>query len=290
MKVILVSVGNFQDYLITNIQNLVSHGNNDITVITEKKFFNKIENNKNFITSNIELIDSIDLDDLCYRQCSNLDRNFRNGFWYLCSLRLFYVYSYIKKYNVTNCIHIENDVLTYENFDNLKDKFIHNKLYATFDCHNRVIVGLIYIPSAEAFKPVIENYDSNLNDMENLSKFDETVIIPLPIIDNCTVYNKLSKYYNEFDCIFDAAAIGQYLGGIDKQNDSNDTRGFINETCLVKYNNYEFIWKNENGLYNPYLKTGDKFIKIINLHIHCKELFKFMSNYPLENKYINISI
>lgn len=282
MKVILVSVGNFQDHLITNIQNLLNFGNNDITVITEKKFFNKINFN------NIELIDCAELDDSDYPKCSKLDRNFRNGFWYLCSLRLFYVYSYIKKNNIINCIHIENDVLTYENFDNLKDKFIHNKLYATFDCPNRVIVGLIYIPNAKAFQPIIENYDSNLNDMVNLAKFDENVIIPLPIIDDCSIYNKLSKYYNDFNCIFDAAAMGQYLGGIDKQNDPNDTRGLINDTCIVKYNNYEFIWKNNNGLYSPYLKSGDNIIKIINLHIHSKELFKFMSDCPLENKYISI--
>ena len=39
MKIILVSIGNFQEYIIDNIKNLKLFNNNDITVITDNKFF-----------------------------------------------------------------------------------------------------------------------------------------------------------------------------------------------------------------------------------------------------------
>jgi hypothetical protein len=280
MKVILISIGNFQEYIIENIKNLLLYNNTDITVITEKPFFYLL---KDF--TNIELIDCRILDDLNYNNTSNLDKGYRNGFWHLCSLRLFYLYSYIKKYNIINSIHLENDVMLYENLDKLKP-FFKNIVYATFDSYDRVIPGIIYIPNGDAFKPIIENYNNNLNDMQNLAKFNETVIEPLPIYPIIDNINKFNKNYNDFNCIFDAAAMGQYLGGVDKRNQDGDTRGFINETCVIKYNNYEFKWIKENDLYKPYVIINNKLIQIINLHIHSKELYKFLSDNPIENKYI----
>jgi hypothetical protein len=85
------------------------------------------------------------------------------------------------------------------------------------------------------------------NDMENLGKYYNSQIVePFPII---SIYDNNIQYFNmnflKFNGIFDGAAIGQYLGGVDKKNDPNDTRGFINETCLIKYNNYNFYWKKQ---------------------------------------------
>jgi hypothetical protein len=269
MKIILVCITNFQDYILENINNLKLFGNNDIVVITNKIFFNKFEN------LNLTLVDCELLDDYNYNNKSLLDRNFRNGFWHLCSLRLFYLYSYIKKNNLIDIIHLENDVLCYENLDNLKDKFIENKVYVPFDCDTRVVPSIIYIPNYIAFEPIIKTYNFNLNDMENLSKFDEDIILPLPIFINFNNH-KITKLYNNFNCIFDAAAIGQYLGGVDPNNISGDTTGFINETCLIKYNNYKFEWiKNKDNLLQPYLVVNNNYIQIINLHIHSKNLKKF---------------
>ena len=286
MKVILVSVGNFQEYLLDNITNLILHNNTNITLITEIKYFNKLIN-----FPNVELIDCNSLisnDINNYINNSKLDKHFRNGFWYLCSLRFFYIYEYIKKYNLENVVHLENDVLIYENLENIKNCFKKNKVYAPFDCNTRVIPSFIFIPNYICFKPIIDNYNLNLNDMENLAIFDETVIEPLPIF----IFNisneilKLNKNYLDFNCIFDAAAIGQYLGGIDKQNDPKDTIGFVNETCVIKYNKYKFNWLKTNNLWYPYIIIDNKNIKIINLHIHSKELNKFLSNNPIENNLI----
>ncbi len=281
MKIILVCLQNFQDYILDNIKNLILFNNIDITIITNREFFDKF---KNF---NVTLINCDDLDDFKYNINSNIDKQFRNGFWHLCSLRLFYLYSYIKKFNLENIIHIENDVHIYDNVNNIKNKFTENKVYATYDCDNRVIPGIIFIPNYKTFEPIINNYNFNLNDMQNLALFDENIILPLPIFISGN--HKITSYFSKFNCIFDAAAIGQYLGGVDPRNQSGDTRGFINETCIIKYNNFKFYWIiNENGLYQPHIYINGSYIQIFNLHIHSKNLNRFMADNPKENKFIQI--
>jgi len=277
MKIIFVCIGNFQEYILDNIKNLKLFKNNDIVVITENKFFD-------YFDDSIILVDYTTLEDFGFNNKSLLDRNFRNGFWHLCSLRFFYLYSYILKNNFENCIHLENDVITYVNFNNFDKNIKQNKLYVTYDCDSRVIPGIIFIPNAESLKPVIENYNFNLNDMENLAQIN---LEPLPIfliIDkNIT---KLNINYFDFNSIFDAAAMGQYLGGIDKRNQDGDTRGFVNETCLIKYNNYKFFWIKKDNLFIPHLVVNNSLVRINNLHIHSKELYKFIADNPIENKFI----
>ena len=150
MKVVLVSLGIFQDYLLNNIKQLKLQGNNDIVLITEKRFFKKIDENLN-----IQLIDVNELNSEYLEQFKNnlqLDRNYRNGFWHHCSMRFVYIYEYMKQNNITDIIHIENDVMIYNNFDNLKDKFNKDKIYLVFDNIDRVIPSIMYINNYSNFK------------------------------------------------------------------------------------------------------------------------------------------
>jgi len=281
MKIIFVCIENFQEYIIDNIKNLQLFDNRDITVITNRRYFDRLKQ------YNIDLYAIEDLDDLGFNQNNRLDRLFRNGFWMHCSARFFYLYSYIRKFNIQNIIHLENDVMAYINFDKLLPHFKTNKVYAAFDCETRVIPGLLYIPNYTSFCPIIENYNYNMNDMENLARFDENIIEPLPIIPHGHIENK--KYCKNFiDCIYDTAALGQYLGGVDKRNMDGDTRGYVNETCVIKYDKYGFFWKKIDGLYVPHLWIDGNYVRIVNLHLHGKELFKFMADNPLETKYIPI--
>lgn len=273
MKVILISVGNYQEYIQYNIKNLLLFGNDDITVICDKDFFSYFDSNI------ITLIDCNELDDFNFNNNSRLDRQFRNGFWHLCSLRLFYLYSYIKKYNIENCIHIENDVMVYENLSKLN---FGPHMYVPFDHPTRVIPSIIFIPTHEVFKPVIENYNNNLNDMQNLAIHD--FIKPFPIIPKISddIETKYNMHFNNFSCIFDAASIGQYLSGVDPKNQSGDTRGFVNETCIIKYNQFKFHWIKTKNLYKPFICINNTFYPIVNLHIHSKQLQNFMADNPIE--------
>jgi len=275
ITVILVSTGVFQDYIIYNIRQLLYFRYN-IIIIIEKEYFNKLNEFSN--CKNIKLIDSNDLH-TDFDANSNLDKSFRDGFWHNCSKRLFLVYTCMKNLNLENCIHLENDVLLYYDFSNYK---FDNKIYLTNDSNIRCIPGIIYIPNYNLITNLINNYDYSKNDMDNMYKFylnNKDSCITFPIINNNEKYDKIDIFnenYELFNGIFDTAAIGQYLGGVDPRNIEGNTIGFINETCVVKYNNYQFTWiKNEDGFNFPYIIIDDKTIPIFNLHIHSKNLNKF---------------
>lgn len=280
-QVVLVSTGIFQTYMKENINQLLKL-DIDIHVIVDKPFFDNLKE----YDSTIKVIDAKTLQ-TNFDEKSKLDKRFRNGFWNNTSKRLFLVYEYIKLHNLKNVIHLENDVLLYSDMNyNFEEK-----IYITMDSVNRCIPGIIYIPKYNLFTKLIENYNFMQNDMINLSNFynsNKDIVKTFPIIDdsiNKCIYN---ENFGEFNSIFDAAAIGQYLGGVDPRNIQGDSRGFVNETCEIKYDKYAFRWvKREKG-YFPFIEINSKLIPINNLHIHCKKLEKFTIENPVENKYINI--
>ena len=75
---------------------------------------------------------------------------------------------------------------------------------------------------------------------------------------------------------------------MDPRNKRGDTRGFINETCVVDYSKYKFAWIKKGNVYVPHIEIKDRFIPVYNLHIHCKNLKNFMADEPKETKYIEL--
>ena len=134
-------------------------------IITEKAFFYRLQN---FI--NIKVIDKDDLTSSYiqnYTNNSSLNRTYRNGFWFNTSLRMFYVHAYMKQNDINDLIHIENDIMIYENLDNLKNCFKNDKVYFPFDCDKRAILSFIYIPNYKLLETILQSYDYSKNDMEN---------------------------------------------------------------------------------------------------------------------------
>jgi len=275
MKIVLVMLNNLQSYIFDNIQHLKHHDNSDITVITDKKFNTLFEN------VGINIINIEDLIPDYINVVSRSNNTFRNGFWELTSYRFTALYEYMKQHNMNNIIHIENDVLIYKNIDTINFHNM-NKLLLTMDSKNRCIPGLMFIPTNEVLKKCLDLFNTSLNDMQNFSNCYYTLsdcidTLPIFLEDNKNDVTKMiTKNFKYYDSIFDAAAIGQYLGGIDPRNKSGDTRGFINETCVIDYSKYTFIWKNENDKKIPYIVVNNNEYPIVNLHIHCKDLKIFI--------------
>jgi hypothetical protein len=291
-EVILISLGNHQSYIIDNIKNLQLLNNNNITVITEPIFFEYYKD-----LNNINLVNTQDIDDTNHFETSNkLEPTFRNGFWRYASKRIFYLYYYMKKYNKRNCFHIENDVMIYRNLTTLNIN--SDKIIITLDNFERCIPGIMFISSSNILELIINNWDHQSDDMVNIGKAYNThrdLFDTFPIIKKNSLYyenNIFTDNFEKYDSIFDAAAIGQYLGGIDPRNLPGDTTGFINTHCKINYSVYSFYWKKslENNIYLPYVLIDNKLIAINNLHIHSKQLLNFVSCNPniIENKYIKI--
>jgi hypothetical protein len=289
-EIILIDLINYQPYIQDNIKQLKLF-NYNITIITDSSLishFNSLTNINLITTENLE-INNLEINN--YNKKSKLDKTFRNGFWNLTSKRLFYLYLYMKKYNKNNCFHIENDVLIYDNI-NIPDK---NKVWLTMDNPSRCIAGIMFIPNYTFLEPLINNYNYQKDDMTNLAIYynnNLNLCNTFPIINskkNNTIYSKNFKIFNT---IFDAAAIGQYLGGTDPKKHIGITEGFINETCVINYSKYNFKWKydKDKKIYLPYIIIDNKDILIANLHIHCKKLSNFSSQNPDKNMfYISVS-
>ena len=264
MEIILIDIGIFQSYILDNIRNLKLFGNENITVITDPNLIS------NFKEANVNIISTDNLETSDFDSKNKLPK----GFWENCSKRLFLLYSYMKKYNKINCVHIENDYLIYflANFD------LNDKVWLTMDSPNRCIPGIIFIPNYEQLEPLIKNYDFGSNDMVNMAKFHNynENVKSLPII-----------LPTQWNMIFDAAAIGQYLGGIDTIHQNGGIPGFINETCIIDYSKYTFHWIKEQELFVPMIKIEENFYKIAGLHIHSKRLLNFQGDAPIEKQLIN---
>jgi hypothetical protein len=282
-SLVLVCLENFQEYILTNIAQLLRLGHTEIYVLTNQHLFHEFEPFNDIL----KLVDVETLEDpFDFKGKSTLDKGFRGGFWFNTSARFFVIHAFMLKHGVKDVIHIENDVLLYYNVDEEFDYGNDKKLYIPFDTYERNIASIVYIPDADVFSKILEHYDFGKNDMYNFSEIRKRtqLIQNLPIfvedtalsvgdalvgdaLERAFVTNGFKKY------IFDAAAIGQLVGGVDPRNAAGDTRGFVNETCVIKYKEEgEIIWREIDGFNKPFIKIFTKEVPIFNLHIHCKNL------------------
>ena len=281
MNIVLVCVGNLQDYIFTNITQLLRLGHQNIFVLTNTNLLSHFVGYKSESRVKIINVDTLN-DTFRYYEKTGLNKDFRGGFWALASMRFFYIYEFMEQYNIDDVIHLENDVVVYYNCEEITKKVGRQFVYIPFDSLNRNVASIMYIPSSSVFKRILDNYDYNLNDMENFSRIRSkaNVIRNLPIFPSNNSPNAeiqfVSENFNKFGYVFDAAAIGQYIGGVDPRNCAGDTRGFVNETCVIKYDQFNFIWENVNEMKKPFVLINGMKFPVFNLHIHHKNLQDFV--------------
>jgi len=281
-SVVLVSVGVFQEYLVDNIKQLLKLGHeNRVYVLTNAKFFSRLDAFK----GRIHLVGAekyLDIDSTAFdanRRIKAGDRQFREGFWVHTSSRFFLIYYMMRDLDLEHVFHIENDVLLYHSVDDIFPCVDPSYLYLPFDCLDRNIASIVYLPSHNVLRTVLQKYDFSKNDMQNFSHIRAStgLVRSFPIFPSGEdpALDAVTKHFADFGgMVFDAAAMGQYLGGIDPWHISGDTTGFVNETCLVKYNQYQFYW--DHG--KPFLRISPTLtVPIFNLHIHSKRLDAFIN-------------
>jgi len=286
-SIVLVCLGTFQEYIMTNIAQLIRLGHTTIYVLTNAELFPHFEP----FSGILHLISVETLEDqFNFAENSRHDKEWRTGFWHYTSARFFVIHSFMEKYGVNNVIHIENDVVLYYNCDDVLTVPLlgSQRVHIPFDSYERNIASIMYIPDASTFGQILCHYDYSKNDMYNFSAIRERTDLidqfPIFIEEYGTTFSGgtcvgerafVSHGWSRFGkYIFDAAAIGQYIGGVDPRNCATDSRGFINETCIIKYNEEgTIIWKIENGIMKPFLRLKCEIeVPIFNLHIHSKQL------------------
>lgn len=226
----------------------------------------------------------------------------KNSFWRYTSERFLYLWDFISQAPLENVFHLENDNMLYADLEPLLPHFIQSYpgIGATFDNEERCIPGFVWISNRKAMKRLAQYFVNKaslgLNDMQVLGGYRKEN--PSPIIDSLPIimpeyalkYNLISPHFHTtnrpesysnhadvFHAIFDAAAIGQFLGGIDPIHPNNGP-GFINESCLFNPSLLQYEWElDPQGRAVPYALFEGKRYKIINLHIHSKRLQAFVN-------------
>lgn len=225
----------------------------------------------------------------------------KNGYWRFVKERFLFLNDLIAQYDLKNICHLENDVMLYVNLEEILSLFTEHPfpIAATFDHDKRAIAGFIYIRNKSAMQR-LANFFANqagktINDMRllGLFKYDaERCIGHLPIImedyakdhqlisRNGHIGKNPSDFFlgsERFQSIFDAAAIGQFLGGLDPIH-PNHQPGFVNESCVFNPSLLKYVWKKDDlGRKVPYAAYQNKRYRINNIHVHSKKLEDFVS-------------
>ena len=287
MNFVLVALGKIPEYLddcISQIKKTQNKSKIFLLVNKDSGYTNKkckIIFVENLIKSNEHV--------LFIKKSKLAKDSYRNFFWKHSIERLYYIDNFLYKTNLKNIFHIENDVLLFQNLD-LVLSIIKNYNFACVrDSVNRVIGSLIYIKNKKVSKKIVQisNKYLNQNDMKILSRLDNKIVksINLPLGEDLNFIKKSKNYriIKKIPFIFDAAAIGQYIDGPHRKRfinrivpgvksfiEKND--GFINKETKLKIFNWKIKWKNKR----PYKEENHRLIPIANLHIHSKNLKKFI--------------
>lgn len=224
-----------------------------------------------------------------------------DGFWRKAIERFFYLHEYIEEHDVRTVFHIESDNMLYVDFSELIPAFqTYKGLGAVLDCDYRCIPSVVYVPHAQALKGLVEFMadDSQRGqfDMVLLASYrqknssDDIDNLPIIMPSYAQKYQLRNarghrpgfpaRYFQKvdlFQSIFDAAALGQFLGGIDPIHGTSQP-GFVNETCIFDPSRLSFEWKvDDQGRKVPWASCNGSSYRINNLHIHSKNLEAFKS-------------
>jgi hypothetical protein len=234
---------------------------------------------------------------------SNLS-GFRDGFWISTTSRFFYLAIFMEMFSVYNVFHIESDIMMYWSFEqiyydicNTIGSNLVDKVCMVEDAPGRVIPSILFFPDyirlsqlTQFITNELSTSNTFMNDMDILGKFGDRYNLPT------------NSNGGEF-LVYDGAALGQYLGGVDYRNVlskdvdytnltsdqemviyDNPTRGFINETAVTKPDAFDFskIKTEFDNLCVPIRipvlsDENNSLVKISNLHIHSKQLYQFSS-------------
>jgi len=290
---LLVSIGQIPRYMnecIKNIKKIDSESS--VYVITDS-------------TDKVQDAKKIDYKTICSAQTKkikslNIYKNTsyeKNPLWINSLLRIFLLKDIVEHYQLEDNIHFDSDVLIYQKFDNVCENFKKDKFNITKLASDRLIFGYSYFKNFEVIDKVCNEISNYLE--KEISK-DQWVNNPknemqiLSALDN-RLFNFLPSYpEGSSEYIFDGATYGQIVGGTHSRprryaplrvykkglHDNRlknlprggwlDTSHDLTEKFLNDKSRIQFIDK------TPYLIKDGKKYKIVNLHIHSKELHRFI--------------
>lgn len=244
-----------------------------------------------------------------YLEYTLAKKGITDGFCLYTSERFLVLYDWMLFSGLRDVVHVENDTLLYADINELLPVFKKHYpgIATTFDCDARCVPCFMYIADASAMQKSAQFFVRemaartprpdwgiwDINDMQTIAHFkklyDGTVIAPLPVImpeyaKQYELINSIgqrpenpedySRNIEHFNSLFDAAAIGQFLGGTYAEGKP----GFISEACIFNPARLQYGWKiDSEGRRVIYVVFQNKKYRLNNLHVHSKKLAQFAS-------------
>tara|TARA_B110000444_G_scaffold151054_1_gene141357 strand:+ start:22802 stop:23668 length:867 start_codon:yes stop_codon:yes gene_type:complete len=207
----------------------------------------------------------------------------KNPLWLSSLLRIFYLEKITELFGIDSFIHFDSDVIVYHPYEELKTLFQKDKINITQHTDNQLIFGYCFVGNINKYKllikealKIVENIDSYmkmnfgnpLNEMDILGEIHKSknhIFNLLPVLP-----------YGDEGYVFDPASYGQYFGGTHQK-----PRKFLSQRIKEEHHivGREILAKR---IQPKLVKSDPKVIhngnssQIVNLHIHSKELHKFL--------------
>tara|TARA_R110000824_G_scaffold318921_3_gene506036 strand:- start:177 stop:1061 length:885 start_codon:yes stop_codon:yes gene_type:complete len=206
-----------------------------------------------------------------------------SGFWQKTAERIFCVQAHIKRMNLSNVFHFENDVLLY---GSLQEVETTEHLTVTPMRHNQTTFAFTHIPNAEKMDLLcrfmnwlLSSYGQqqlqgimgdHISEMSLLNlAIRERVISGFPTLPLTKEAGPTDggPYYSG-TLVFDPGSYGQFLGGTNNGHSSGftDPQHFIGEA--INNGQLDIVFDGTPSV------NG---VKIFNLHIHSKNLKEFVN-------------
>lgn len=201
--------------------------------------------------------------------------------------RFFVLNNLMKQKGLTDVLFLELDNLIYDNPTKWLASFQTKSMAFMYDNVGRASSGICYIRSTDILDRFtakciqrIEHHKGFLEEMGALYSFWESAkddVLLLPVHWKDTRYNLETYRHGELfsGSIFDAAAIGIFLGGVDLCHSGGIFKTGVKWSFTeIDYTPYTYTWVIEDGKRIPFVNG----YRINNLHIHSKVLGPMLSS------------
>ncbi len=223
-------------------------------------------------------------------KCSvqTFDSKYRDGFWIKTTERFFVLEQFATKYAIKSLFHAELDNLVFD-ISGLASRLdqLGSGLFCPRDSVNRGIASLIYINNCQALTELnafaVDNHLVEKNDMMLLGYLlnHSSQFFSLPTESNLQDqqpgnWDALSPFAS--NGIFDAAAIGQFLFGIDPRYGSMVLlNGFENENKGCNLWQLTYDLSIDDRAFTVRNRNNGIVFNLFNVHVHSK-LFNLLIN------------
>ena len=243
------------------------------------------QNNQGFSNVNFINIEDIKSEltmatvDLNIYKDTNYDAIY-NNLWINSLLRIFYINDFLEFTGLNQLVHFDSDVIIYKPFNEISKVFKNDQLNITKLDNERLIFGYSFIQGQEAILNIckkiftfLENNNSNFK----INPLNEMQILGAIKQEDSTLFNILPDLpYFGTENIFDPASYGQYLGGTHQEPKKwyKKKRAILDHSVGKEISAKRIKVNFESSA--PSVSFNQEKYELVNLHIHSKNLSKFI--------------